>query len=216
MESTERYTLVMHQYAETFHVSEKQRAKFYRLNEKLPKRMQARLDAKELEYRTHLGTGKIFLYNSKEHCFIDKNIKNTGKPKISSINSQIFWESGSGGEWTRVKIKAVLNAMFEPMVKEQLPVSIVPEKGTFLQLEYIFWYPFGIRRSTGTPYQDYINHFYVRGKVFEDVLTKMKVIKDDNPDILRGAYARYVNVETEEERRLEIKIHFCKNEQRIY
>jgi hypothetical protein len=143
-----------------------------------------------------------------------KNKAIAGTPLFKMINSQDVWESGSGMEWHIRKLKDMLTAYYTPNIVRQLPERIVtPDKRTFIHLEYIFFYPFVCREPR--TYQDYLNHFYVRGKIFEDTLVKLGVIEDDSPQFLRGAYARYVNVNSEEDRRLEIKIHFCKNGQRI-
>ena len=210
--TTERFNCICQQYPEEIQLSKKQRAKYWEEKHRssLPKKHLDRLVSGELTWEMHKS--KRLLYDQKERAFVVKNSKIAGTPKIKKINSQIVWQGGN--EWEIRAIADLLHAYFTPRIIQQLPEEIfTPSPDTFIHFEYIFFYPFEARANE--QYQDYINHAYIRSKAFEDTLVELRILKDDGPRYVRGGYARYVNVPTEVDRRLEIKIHFCKNNQRI-
>lgn len=219
--STEKFNCVFRDYPETIELSKKRRAKLY-LKSKggpspaLPKKIQTAISAGQMEWiakPVKSNPNQEALYDRETKEFVVKNIKTVGTPRVITINSQIAWESGSGSEWTIRALKVHLAAWFTPLIVQQLPEKIIPGPGKYIHLEYIFYFPFTERDPR--LYQDYLNHWFIRGKVFEDTLVALHIIPDDGPKYIRGAYPRYVNVETEAERRLEVKFHFCYNHQRI-
>lgn len=211
IDTTERFNCIFQQYPERIQLSKKQRAKYYEETSAglLPVKLAKRVLLGELSWQ--LKDRKKCLYDNAAQSFVIKNSKVAGTPKIRSINSQDIW---TGDPWLRKALATELHAYFAPGIIRQLPEEIfTPSPDTFIHLEYIFYYPFQAREER--EYQDYINHAYIRSKIFEDTLVELKIIKNDGPRIVRGGYARYVNVPTEVERRMEVKIHFCKNNQRI-
>lgn len=207
---TEAYNLVIPLYREEFQYSQSRKPTYWKKTDKLP--AYANLGISSGNYIWVLKGSKECLFDTIKSEFIVKNSKSAGKPRVMSINSQPFWAGGNGSEWVRMKMKDAVKSEFVPYIARHLPLKIFPPKNKFIQIEFIFFYPF---KTKVKQYQDYINHWFVRQKIFEDTLVDMKVISDDNPDILRGGYGRYVEIENEQERRLEIKIHFCRNEERI-
>lgn len=212
IETTERFNVIFQQYPERILVSKKRRATYWEQKDKesLPKYLLKDLAEKKLSWQYYKGKG-LCLYNDAERSFVIKNAKVAGTERYWTINSQKIWE---GDQWMRQKAAEALHEYFGPGIVRQLPEEIFPPSpDVFLHFEYIFYYPFTARKEG--EYQDYINHAYIRSKAFEDTLVSLGVIKDDGPRYVRGGYARYVNVATEVDRRLEVKIHFCKNGQRI-
>lgn len=211
--TTERFNCVFQLYPEKIQLSKKQRPKYWEKKHlaKMPQYIRRAIDAGTYIWAKH--NGKERLYNNAEDAkgFVIKNSKVAGKPKFETINSQTIYQ---GDHWMRQIVVDELHAYFAPGIMRQLPTEIfTPSPDVFMHFEYIFFYPFEARKNE--QYQDYINHAYIRSKTFEDTLVKLQVILDDSPRYVRGGYARYVNVPTEADRRLEIKIHFCKNNQRI-
>jgi len=207
---TEAYNLVISLYREEFQYSQSRKPTYWKETDKLP--AYVNLGLSSTNYIWKLKGSKKLLFDTIKQEFVVKNSKSVGTPRVMSINSQPFWSGGMGSEWVRMRMKDVVKAEFVPYIARHLPLKIFAPKGKFIQIEFIFFFPFKFRTKQ---YQDYINHWFVRQKIFEDTLVDMKVITDDNPDILRGGYGRYVEIDEEHDRRLEIKIHFCNNGERI-
>jgi len=217
--STEKFNIIFRDYPEQFHMSEKQRAKYWlskdisRFSEKMKKDI-------ELGFLTwkRLKNGQQALHDTVKGEFKLRNPKIAGTPKIKKITAQLLWESGHGSEWVRQKMRDYLHDWFVPgIVRQGFPEELYAPAGHFIHFEYIFYYPFA-EKHNWSKYQDYLNHAFVYSKTFEDTLIELGILKDDNPKYVRGGYARYVDimdVEGSQERRLEIKIHFCKNNERI-
>jgi hypothetical protein len=150
--------------------------------------------------------------------YVVANPKAAGTERFGRINGQDIW-NGNLQEHTRAKLKDFLTAFFAPHITQQLPEGIWPPKDHFIQTEFIFYYPFGLLKHEDHGV-DIDNHAYPYVKAFHDTLTELQVIKGDGPKHIRGYYAHYIEVETEKERRMEVKFHFCKNDQvpipRIY
>lgn len=217
--ATEKYNIILHDYPEHFTVSEEQRADYYDQNDKPGKRLQQRIDNKEVIYKIRDTTRSIIgLFDTVTKQFISKNEDSIGEPKMQKINGQMLWSAGSGSEWNRRKMKNFLQLYFKAaIIRQNLPDKLFTPKNQFIHFEYVFFYPF-INKKTWHGYQDYINHAYVYSKVFEDTLQDMGIIPSDSPQYVRGGYARYVDIadsELNESRRLEIKIHFCNNNERL-
>lgn len=150
--------------------------------------------------------------------FVIANPKAVGTERWSRINGQDIW-NGNIQEHTRAKLKDFLTYFFTPHIKQQLPEGIWAPKDHFIQTEFIFYCPFSLLKHEDHA-ADIDNHAYPYVKAFHDTLVEMQVIKGDSPKHIRGYYAHYIEVDTEAERRMEVKFHFCKNEQvpvpRIY
>jgi hypothetical protein len=207
-ESSERFNVVIPHYLETVQYTNTRKPVYWKMTDKLPKYIHDGLISGK--YKWGPKNGKTVLFENI--IAVVKNSKSVNKPRMLSINAQHFWTGGNESEWKRLKIKENLMAQFVPYIGRQLPLKLYAPKDQFIHFEYIFYYPFG---ENFKMYQDYINHYFVRAKIFEDVLVDMKVIDDDNPGIVRGGYGRYVAITNPDERRMEIKIHFLKNEERI-
>lgn len=212
--TTERWNCLFKHYPEHVELSKARRGKYWDINSihKVGKGLLKRIENKECVMKPKGVNNKLYLFDTVANEFVLRNKKSVGTPHIVPINSQMVWEGGNTNVFRMRTTKNFLHEWFKPGIVRQLPEKIMPGNGYFIHLEYIFYYPFSCR--TG-PYQDYINHLYIRAKVFEDTLVSLGVIEDDSPRYLRGGYGRYVDIPTEEDRRLEIKIHFCKNNQRI-
>lgn len=209
VKTTERFNVVIPHYLETVQYTKSRKPVYWKETDKLPKYIVEGL-AKGI-YRWDKKNGKTVLFENI--LAVVKNSQSVNKPRMLSVNSQHFWSGGNESEWKRIRIKENLMAQFVPYIGRQLPLKLYAPKDQFIHFEYIFYYPFGDKPNL---YQDYINHFFVRAKIFEDVLVSMKVIDDDNPSIVRGGYGRYVAIDDPNERRMEIKIHFVTNEDRIH
>lgn len=221
MSTTEKFNCVFEEYPETVQLSAKRRAQYYTalfkgILPELPVKYQKAITLGRMSWEkkpTKTKPKQVALYDREKKEFVIKNSRTVGTPKIITINSQIAWESGKGSEWTIRAIKDSLKAWFMPQMIKQLPPQIEPGMDKYIHLEYIFYYPFTQRDPR--LYQDYLNHWFVRGKIIEDTMVYLGIIPNDGPKYLRGAYPRYVCVDSEEERRLEVKVHFCRNNERL-
>lgn len=220
MESTAKFRVVLKDYPEQFQISEKRKAKYYH-KDVTPLKAKFLLEGiKSGRYVWRLKTQAAgeCLYDTEIDEFVIRNPKAAGTPRILTINSQLLWAAGGGSEWTRQAIEKFLTGWFSPAIARQLPEKIWLRDHEFIQLEYIFYYPFDIGMNDNAQwrkYQDYINHCFIRAKIFEDTLVKMKVIPDDSPMHVRGSYMRYVAINPDQERSMHVVIHFCKNEEII-
>lgn len=185
-------------------MSERQRAKYVKEGKKLNKTQQKKLDNNEYCFIE----GK--LYDKVNHEFVILNKDKIGTPRMAKITGQQMWSSGRAVIHYRKELKEQLTLYFLQQIPLQLPEKIFPPKGKFIQMEYIYY----IHQSKITKkQQDVNNFFYLYVKIFGDVLQEMKVISGDDPTVYRGDYYRYVGVPETEEELLEIKIHFCGNDQ---
>lgn len=138
-----------------------------------------------------------------------RNFKTAGKPNMKRINGQSIWD-GDVSRYERNDLKKFLSEYFIPNINRQLPEKIMTHR--FIQIEFIFY-----TRDVGTKAQDIDNHSYVYVKAFLDALQDTGRVTDDGARNIRGYYCRYIAIapDEDEERRLEIKIHFCTNDQKI-
>lgn len=210
---TERFNLVLKLYPEEIQLSKKRKEIWYHVSEgdDLPKNI-----------RSNIGTdtSKRYFYDA-EGWVIDRetmnkairNKKTAGKPNMQRINGQSIWD-GSVDRYARNNLKVFLTEYFGPAIIRQWPENIfTPNHELFFHFEFIFYMPITLRAYT---VQDIDNHAYPYTKAFTDTLTKIAVIPDDNAKYYRGYYCRYVDIPTEDDRRLEIKLHFCKNNERLW
>lgn len=212
--STERFNLICKNYPTSIQVAN-QRAKKYIKKGKALNKTQQKYLAEERYTWQERGTGSakaLYLYDNAFTNFVVSNPKVAGTPRFQPVKGQIFWRAGEGNEWARQAIKDGLRTYFVPVITRHLPDQIFTPKDYYIQLEYIFY---EYLNQVPNQIQDYLNLGYVYAKVFEDVMVEMERIKDDGPEFLRGGYIRYVKIPPNEEARLEIKFHFCRNNERI-
>jgi hypothetical protein len=187
-------------------MSQSRNPKYYREGDPLPKYLQEKVNAGLTTYAPLNSKSKtIVLWVNGERAI--KNTKSVGTPRYQPINSQLIWQ---GDEWYRMKLRNTLHDYFVPGIERQLPETIIIPNGLFIHLEYVFYYP--LQDKVASQIQDILNHAYVRMKTFEDALVTCNRIPNDNVRYVRGAYCRYVDFHT---RLLEIRIHFCKNNQTL-
>lgn len=209
--STERFNMVIPDYERYVQLSAKRRAKYYYPGDTLSKKNQKLLDKGLYIWKDHkLSGGDIEqrLYEPIIGDFIIKNLRTAGTPNKMILNGQSIW-NGNMAKFTRNKVRDFLHDYYIPFIKRQLPEKIFTTSGLFIQIEYIFY------ENLNKKLPDYFNHALIYMKTFEDTIVELGVIQDDDPSFLRGGYPRYVHIEDETERRLEIKFHFCKNNERI-
>lgn len=219
MEKTSQFRVIFRDYPESFEISKSRRAKYYHRHTAITaKYLKEGIKTGKYVWKlktTHAGE---CLFDTETEEFVLKNPRAVGTPKGQVINSNILWAAGAGSEWTRQAIEKFLTGWFSPGIARQLPEKIWLKDFQFIHFEYIFYYPFKQNmkdNSEWRQYQDYINHCFIRSKVFEDTLVKMKVIPDDSPMYVRGAYMRYVAIPEDQERHMDVVIHFCRNNQSI-
>jgi Holliday junction resolvase RusA-like endonuclease len=213
--STERFNLILKDYPEEMKLSDKRRTLWYHETDTtIPKTIKEGVtdnlanDVKSKPYTTdNLG----WIINRVSGEKVIKNSRTAGKPNMQKISGQSIW-NGSVDMYARNNLKKFLSEYFRPSISRTLPSNLVTPAGEYFHFEFIFFVPIVARNWVA---QDIDNHAYPYVKAFLDTVTAMKVIPDDSPRFLRGHSVRYVNCLGEGERRLEVKIHFCKNDQRI-
>jgi hypothetical protein len=213
--STEKFNVIYHDYPEYFTISKSQKPQFNIAPSKVSKEIQARIDSKELSYK--LINGSLLIVDAVTQEAVVTNTAAAGNVTQKKINAQMLWSAGPGSNWDRNKLKKFLSGWFLPgLIRQNFPERLYLPKDHFIQMEYIFFYNFE-NKKTWHGYQDYLNHAFIYAKTFEDVLVNNHYLPDDGPKYMRGGYARYVDINGNEndQRRLEIKIHFCKNHERI-
>lgn len=115
-----------------------------------------------------------------------------GTSKYVPINGQIFY-SQNGGQFTRVKIVNALHEFYkealegiQPFVSQDYPIVMV-----------VNWFcPYSHKTLDNT------NFAAVYIKTFEDVLTNMGIIRDDEVKYVTGSFPIYTPVEDFEHRKI--------------
>jgi hypothetical protein len=205
---TEVFNVICKDYPVELRLSEKQRPKYIKEGNRIGKRQEQALKAGMMKW----VEGKLF--DNVTNGFVVKNPSQVGTPRLVPISGQYFWQGGSRVEWYRQRLKEQLAAYFIPRIKMQLPIQkLFPPKNHFIHFEFIFYTRLQVE-GRKIP-QDVDNHAYPYMKVFVDTVKTLGMIEDDLPQIYRGSEFRYVEIEDIAERRLEIKIHFCRNGQAI-
>lgn len=214
--STERFNIIFQQYPEEMELSKEKRTIYLHLSEgnKLPKNV---TDSLSIGYKVatfRYYTDKIgWIYHTKDDQKVIRNKKSAGKPNMLKISGQSIWNE-SVSRWTRNNLKKFLTDYFTPFIVRQLPEKIESQRpNIYYHFEFIFYIPVSLRGYSKI--QDIDNHAYPYVKGFMDTITLLKLIPDDSAQYFRGYYPRYVECMTEEERRLEVKIHFCANNENI-
>jgi hypothetical protein len=215
--SSEHFNLIFQKYPEYFVAAKARKAEYWKPTDELPDYLERRVKKKTAGWRmmknSKMENIGLRLYDEELREFIISNSKSVGTEKKVKINGQLAWSGGKGSEWNNRIIKAVLEPYFTASIIRQWTIDkLYLPKDKFIHFEYVFYYPFKARSYQA---QDYFNHMFHYVKVFEDVL-QQQWLENDSPQFVRGGYMRYVEVESEEDRRLEVKIHFCRNEQRLY
>lgn len=220
--NTEAFNIIIPNYPEEILISKSRREKYWlpKDSKNLPQKhlkgiVDGTLDWKMVRTSKTGKKEEMRLIDRSTGEHIVKNPVSAGKPRTQRISGQIFWEGGEGSEWTRQKVKKALTAYFSPAIARQLPPTIFTKPEHFIQLEFIFYYPLTLIYQEKRIPQDDDNHAFPYIKAFRDTLEMMGVISSDGPTVLRGSYARYVDIPIKEDRRLEVKFHFCKNAQAI-
>jgi hypothetical protein len=164
--------------------------------------------------KKYRGEGFIWkkgkLWHVAEKRWILKNEYFRHQPRYIKINGQGIW-NGTISRFTRNKLRDGLHAYFHPYVNKLSFIDI--PLGYYLHIEYIFYFPFEARGTLAL--QDYFNHALPYQKTFEDTLVALGKLPSDAPAFIRGGYSRYVPVQFEGERRLEVLFHYRKQQERI-
>lgn len=208
---TERFNLVLRNYPEEMKLSDSRRVIYLHESEgdRIPKHVRETLGVQPGS--KYYADSDGWIRNMHDDEKVIRNTKTAGTPKMQRINGQAIWD-GSLDKYARNNMKIFLTEYFGPAIIRNLPDKLIAGAGMYLQFEFIFYVPIVLRKWT---VQDIDNHAFLYIKAFMDTCTQIQLIEDDNARFFRGYYPRYVNCATEEERRLEIKIHFCKNDERI-
>lgn len=209
--STEKFNLIFKLYPEDIQLSKKKRELWYHRSEgdSLPKRiLESYRDGKNDTY-TLDEEGWVIIRKTGEKVI--RNFKTANKPNMQKISGQSIW-SGEVSRFARNKLKIFLTEYFTPGIIRQWPEAIFTTADKAFHFEFIFYFPLQLRNATA---QDIDNHSYPYTKAFMDTLVQLKIITDDSPKYYRGFYCRYVDIPTEEDRRLEVKLHFCTNTERL-
>jgi hypothetical protein len=191
--------MVFPQYPEYIKLSESRHPVYYLIGQHatLPKKFKA----------PHFGykNGKLFDTRTKSHPIKNKALRDA--PRMMKINGQALWVGMN--EYSRVKLRDQLHHYFSEEIRKQFNSDIVNPPGHYLHIEFVFYFPFSKRRLNQI--QDIDNHAIPYSKTFSDTLTNDKYVIDDDPRFRRGVYSRYVEVATEEERRLVVNFYHLKN-----
>src|SRR6187399_2337119 len=216
MMSTEAFDVVIPDYPLYFKQSDKQRAKPFFADGRLP--VYIRKGLKDGTYEVlsfDKPLKRPIIIDAKTKKVVPRNKKTVGTPKMSKVSGQAIWVGGEGSQWSRQKLKLFLENYFVPFLVRQLPRRIYPPAGHYIQLEFVFYCPLKQWMDDGIMPQDDDNHAFPYIKAIRDSLVNSGFVEDDSPLYMRGNYSRYVDTLGISERRLEMKIHFCKNFQAI-
>jgi hypothetical protein len=213
--STERFNLILKDYPEKMMLSKERRTLYYHESDtQLPKMIKediGNIKAQANETSKYYIDSLGWVWDRVSGEKVIKNSRTAGKPNMQKISGQSIW-NGAVDMYARNNLKKFLSEYFRPSIARHLPSNLVTPAGEYFHFEFIFFVPIVARKWVA---QDIDNHAYPYVKAFLDTVTTMKVIPDDSPRFLRGHSVRYVNCIGEGDRRLEVKIHFCKNDQRI-
>lgn len=210
--STEKFNIIFKLYPEEMKLSEKKREIWIHQSEgpNIPKGIAKEINTKGAAgnyYFDHQG----WVIDRRTEEKVVRNIRTAGKPNMQKISGQSIW-SGEVSRFARNKLKIFLTEYFTPAIVRHWPEKIFTTADKSFHFEFIFYFPLQLRNMTA---QDIDNHSYPYTKAFMDTLVNLSIIKDDSPAYYRGFYCRYVDIPTEEDRRLEVKLHFCENNQRL-
>jgi hypothetical protein len=224
------FNIIMKEYPLRYHLSDERATEYYQTdNILIPPRMTDKyytgINKRLYTFKKHpLAPGTWTLCHTRPgNLEIDMSQGDKGRvianpvaagmELTKPINGQTIWQ---GQPWERHKIKHTLMDYFTPRIIQQLPQSIVPPKGQYLQLQFLFFVPFGAYRqpkedAKRVAIQDIDNHAYPYVKVFIDTLQYLNVLKGDDYRYFRGYYTHYVEIAADQKHYLEVKFHFCTN-----
>jgi hypothetical protein len=212
--STEKFNLIFKAYPEEIQLSKNKRAIWIHISEKegIPKYITKEITTKGAEGKYYYDSqGWVVERESNEKVI--RNVKSAGKPNMRKINGQAIWD-GSVDRYARNNLKLFLTEYFTPTIVRHWPETIFTSRADkYFHIEFIFYMPIKLRGYVKI--QDVDNHAFPYTKSFADTLVQLKVIPNDNAAYYRGLYSRYVDIPTEEDRRLEVKLHFCDNNERL-
>lgn len=215
-EGTEKYNIIFKQYPTTYRLADAMTPTYYTEKSKLTKALQKKIKDGEYIWQPKGKNMVKCLFDKNAKEYLIKNIDKVGKPRNVVISGQDFWRGGIAGQWHRIKLKEQLMRYFTVHILQQLPGEIQAPRGNYIQLEYIFYTDISdslVQKHNKV--QDLDNHAYPYMKIFKDTLQSLNIIKGDDPRYVRGGYYQYVHEPNPDERRLEIKFHFCGNGQGI-
>jgi hypothetical protein len=234
MAMTEKFNIIFPKFPLWIILADARREKFYTPKDKLPQYLQERIQTKKYFFIPAIGNvlctseaiegktspktigGKV---KGITYHRVIKNHESAGTPRRKKISGQYFWSGGDRSVINyRDKMKEQLRAYFIPiMIRSWGPTfALTPAIRRYIHIEYIFYMPLVlVQLDERDLSQDIGNFGWPYGKVFEDILQSEGVINTDDPSKTRGVYYRYENIDNEEERRLEVKIHFCFNDQKL-
>jgi hypothetical protein len=234
MAVTEKFNIIFPKFPLYIILADARREKFYKSEDKLPKYLQEKVNSGEYRYAAPVGNvlcapepipGKTSLKavgGKKTGIAYYRIIKNSvaaGTPRRAKISGQYLWKNIDKGRISYVqKLKDQLRAYFIPAIVRQWgpTFKLTPGLRRYIHIEYIFYMPLVlVQMDERDLSQDIGNFGWPYDKIFQDILQSEGIIATDDPSKVRGVYYRYEDIEDEEERRLEVKIHFCYNDQRI-
>ena len=213
--STEKFNILFRDYPEEMQVSKARRPLWIHISEGEAIPIHVRNNVSLLQMKEpnkkyyHDVEGWIRDAETEEKLV--RNKRTAGKPKMLRINGQSIWD-GSVDRYARNNLKKFLTHYFTPVIIRSNIEKLYTPKDYYFHFEFIFYFPLTLRNFVA---QDIDNHSFCYVKAFLDTLQELNIIENDNSIFTRGHSSRYVDIPTEEDRRLEVKIHFCKNNERI-
>ena len=209
--STEKFNLLFRDYPEEMQLSKSRRAIHIHESEGdgIPANIRKSIGASAVNKYFFDPDGWVISRETSEKVI--RNKRTAGKPKMLRINGQSIWD-GSIDRYARNNLKVFLTHYFTPIIIRSNIEKLYTPKDHYFHFEFIFYFPLTLRNFVA---QDIDNHAFCYVKAFLDTMQELKIIENDNPLFARGYSSRYVDIPTEEDRRLEVKIHFCKNNERI-
>lgn len=178
------------EYIQRIKLSESQRIKYFHKNSGRGK-VKKEIEKVPKKYKAVGYDLEDYIVNENNQRII-ANPKAAGASKYAPINGQIFY-SGKGGHFTRNKIVRELHLYYTEYLKDHLP---------FLDREY----PIVIQMNWFCPYSyqtpDNFNMAFAYFKAFEDTLTELKLIHDDEVRYVTGSFPIYTPVDKLEDRKL--------------
>lgn len=183
-------TIEIPEYIYQIKLSEKQRCKYYST---IPGRNRVTKITKWAE-KLIKGTDENGYYIGADGGRIISNFRNAGTPKMLNINGQLFY-SQNGGEFTRAKVVTELHAFYKPFVEA---IKKIKKEHYPLVITYNWFCPYEHKTL------DNFNWATAYVKTFEDVLTNLGVIEDDEVRFMTGSFPIYTPVEKIEDRKIVI------------
>lgn len=171
-------------------LSEKRQAKYYNVKgkKKIP-------DKYLKDKKRYLIDGGGFIRDKFTGNKVIANSRSVGTPKYSKINGQAFY-SGFGSFAVRMAIVAGIKNFFKPFLRGIPPITEYP-----VQFEMELHAP--IEEGNWD-----LDNLWIYTKCFQDMLTDMKILVDDNIQfVTKPAAPEFFPVKTMEERKIVFKIY---------